>query len=101
MCGCGRVCCPRDLLLPLLLALEVLVSPPALAPMILALASGLGWCAWCSELGSLKWPARVPLLPCHQVGCSHIALVSLAHTIKRFPLAVTASHSLHQLNVGI
>ena len=35
-------------------ALEVLVSPPALALMILALATGQGWCAWRGELGSLK-----------------------------------------------
>ena len=52
-------------------------------------------------LGSLKWPARVPLLSCLLVGGSQLALVSLAHTIQWFPLAVTSSHSLLQLNVGI
>ena len=87
-------CCPPDLLWPLILALEVLVCPPALALHRLALASGRGRCVWCGLLGSLKWPARVPLLSCLRVGGSQIALVSLAHSIKRFPLAVTASHYL-------
>ena len=35
-------------------ALEVLVSPPALVPMYLTLASGQGWCAWCGKLGPLQ-----------------------------------------------
>ena len=73
-------CCPPDLLWPLILALEVLVCPPALALHRLALASGRGRRVWCGLLGSLKWPVRVPLLSCLRVGGSQIALVSLAHT---------------------
>ena len=81
--GWGRVDCPPDLLLPLVIALEVLVCPPALAPHYWPwLQDGAG------VFGAVNSAPLTGLHGCRSFmppgGCSQIALVSLAHTLKGF-----------------